>query len=118
VAKFTSPESNTAQRSNGRAWWANICFWGLPCRRDLICVARREDRHVWLQGKGGALKPGQGFVLLPPREGEDENSPAGYLSPLRQALIDNNKLHVNVVVCESDYRALKLGIEHLIPGEQ
>jgi hypothetical protein len=90
------------------------------CHAEGIWFALRggEDRHVWLQGKGGALKPGQGFVLLPPREGEDENSPAGYLSPLRQALIDNNKLHVNVVVCESDYRALKLGIEHLIPGEQ
>jgi hypothetical protein len=73
---------------------------------------------VWLQGRGGALKPGQGFVLLPPNWGEGENSPAGYIPPLRHALIDNNKRHVNVVVCESDYRALKLGIQNLIPGVQ
>jgi hypothetical protein len=35
--------------------------------------------------------------------------------PLRHALIDDNKGHVNLVVCESDYKALKLGIEHLPP---
>ena len=39
-----------------------------------------------------------------------ENSLAGYLAPLRQTLIDNNERHVNVIVCESDYRALKRGI--------
>jgi hypothetical protein len=42
-----------------------------------------------------------------------DDSPAGYFAPLRQALIDKNKRHVNVVVCEDDYRALKRGIEHL-----
>jgi hypothetical protein len=53
------------------------------------------------------------------REGGDtEESPAGYLAPLREALIDKNKRHVNVVVCESDYRALKRGIEHLPPAVQ
>jgi hypothetical protein len=52
------------------------------------------------------------------REGEDENSLAGYLAPLRQMLIDDNKRHVNVIVCESDYRALKRGIEHLPPPMQ
>ena len=67
-------------------------------------VRSREDR-AW-------------FVLLPPKEEEGKDSPAGYLAPLRQALIDNNKRHVNVVVCESDYRALKLGIEHLVPAVQ
>ena len=38
-----------------------------------------------------------------------------YPAPLRQSLIDNNERRVNVVVCESDYRALKRGIEHLPP---
>jgi hypothetical protein len=52
------------------------------------------------------------------KDGETEESPAGYLAPLRQALIDKNKRHVNVVVCESDYRALKRGIEHLPPPLQ
>jgi hypothetical protein len=33
-------------------------------------------------------------------------------------LIDKNKRHVNVVVCEEDYRALKRGIEHLPPALQ
>jgi hypothetical protein len=71
-----------------------------------------------LQGSGGALKPGQELVLLQLKEGETSESPARYLSPLRQALIDENERHVNVVVCESDYRALKLGIENLPPGVQ
>jgi hypothetical protein len=73
----------------------------MPRGFDLRCAAGKTAR-VWLQGKRGALKPGQGFVLLPPKQGEDDRSPAGYLAPLRQALIDNNKRHVNVVVCESD----------------
>ena len=34
------------------------------------------------------------------------------------ALIDDNTGHVNVVVCEADYRALKRGIEHLPPPTQ
>jgi hypothetical protein len=55
---------------------------------------------------------------LPPKEREGDNAPAGYLAPLRQALIDKNKRHVNVVVCESDYRALKRGIERLPPAVQ
>jgi hypothetical protein len=62
---------------------------------------------VWLRGKGGGLKPGQALVLLPLKSGENQNSPAGYLGPLREALIEKNKRHVNVVVCEADYRALK-----------
>ena len=68
----------------------------------------------WQQGKGEGLKPGQAFVLLPKKEGEGADAAAGYLSPLRQALIDRNGGHVNVVVCESDYRALKRGIENLV----
>jgi len=73
---------------------------------------------VWLQGKGGALAPGQALVLLPIGEGETDESPAAYRAPLRQALIDDNAGHVNVVVCEADYRALKRGIEHLAPPPQ
>ncbi len=41
-----------------------------------------------------------------------------YRTPLRQALIDDNAGHVNVVVCEADYRALKRGIGHLAPPPQ
>jgi hypothetical protein len=37
---------------------------------------------------------------------------------LRQALIDDNTGHVNVVVCEADYKALKRGIEYLQPPVQ
>lgn len=84
---------------------------------DLRCAAGKTAR-VWLQGKGGALKPGQAAVLLPLKEGETDESPAAYLTPLRQALIDKNTGHVNIVVCESDYRALKRGIENLPPPPQ
>jgi len=80
----------------------------------LRCAAGRTAR-VWRQGKGGGLTPGRAFVLLPPKKGETKDSLAGYLASLRQALIDDNKGHVNLVVCESDYRALKRGIEH-VPG--
>ena len=78
----------------------------------LQCAAGKTAR-VWLQGKGGGLKPGQAAVLLPPKDGETAESPAAYLAPLRQALIDNNAGHVNVVVCESDYHALRRGIGYL-----
>lgn len=89
----------------------------MPKGFDLRCAAGKTAR-VWLQGKGGGLKPGQAAVLLPPKENETAESPAAYVAPLRQALIDDNSGHVNVVVCESDYRALKRGIEHLPPMPQ
>ena len=73
---------------------------------------------MWLQGKGGGLQPGQALVLLPPKRDAAKDAPAAYLAPLRHALIDDNRGHVNVVVCESDYRALKRGIEHLPPPLQ
>ena len=95
-----------------------VALWvAMPTGSDLRCGAGKTAR-VWLQGKGGALKPGQAMVLLPVREGEDENSLAGNLAPLRQTLIDNNARHLNVIVCESDYRALKRGIMHLPLGMQ
>jgi hypothetical protein len=50
--------------------------------------------------------------------GAPDSSPAAYLAPLLRTLIDDNKRHVNVVVCESDYRALKRGIGNLGPGMQ
>jgi hypothetical protein len=84
---------------------------------DRRCAAGKTAR-VWQQGKGGGLKPGQAFVLLPAKEEEGADTTAGYLSPLRTALIDRNHGHVNVVVCESDYRALKRGVEHLGSGVQ
>jgi hypothetical protein len=49
---------------------------------------------------------------------QTECSPAAHLAPLRRTLIDDNKRHVNVVVCESDYRALKRGIGNLKPPMQ
>ena len=73
---------------------------------------------MWQQGKGGGLTPGQALVLLPVKEVETDDSSAAYRAPLRQALIDDNAGHVNVVVCETDYRALKRGIEHLPPPMQ
>jgi hypothetical protein len=89
----------------------------MPKGFDLKCGAGKTAR-VWLQGKGGGLTPGRALVLLPPKPNEDQNSPAAYLSPLRAALIDRNDGHVNIVVCESDYLALKRGIENLPPGMQ
>jgi len=89
----------------------------MPKGFNLRCAAGKTAR-VWLQGKGGALQPGQAFVLLPIAEGETEDSPVGYRSPLRQALIDDNTGHVNLLVCEADCKALKRGIEHLPPGVQ
>ena len=72
-----------------------------------------------MQGKGGALTPGQAAILLPIRAGETDQSPAAaYRAPLRQVLIDDNTGHVNVVVCEGHYNALKRGIEHLPPALQ
>jgi hypothetical protein len=35
-----------------------------------------------------------------------------------QAALPSNESHVKVIVCESDYRALKRGTEHLPPGMQ
>jgi hypothetical protein len=66
----------------------------MPKGFDLRCGAGKTAR-VWLQGKGGGLKPGGQAVVL---SGEDENSPAAYLAALRQALIDKNTRHVNVLV--------------------
>ena len=94
--------------------------WGtLRCGKgfNLRCAAGKTAR-VWLQGKGETLKPGQAMVLMPLRDGGNENSLVGYLVPLRQTLIDKNDLHVNVIVCEADYRALKRGIHHLPPPLQ
>jgi hypothetical protein len=81
----------------------------MPKGFDPRCGAGKTAR-VWLQFKGGGLKPGQAPVLLPLKDGETSESPAAYIAPLRQVLIDKNTGHVNVVVCESDYRALKRGI--------
>ena len=47
----------------------------MPKGFDLRCAAGKTAR-VWLQGKGGGLKPGQAGVLLPPKEGETDESPA------------------------------------------
>ena len=84
----------------------------MPKGFNLRCGAGKTA-CVRLQGKGGALTPGNAFVLLPIKERETEESPAGYYTSLRQALVDENTSHVNVIVCDADYDALKRGIEHL-----
>ncbi len=89
----------------------------MPKRFDLRVAAGKTAR-VWLQGKGGGLTPGQALVLLPIQEAETDDSPVAYRAPLRQALVDDNTGHVNIVVCEVDYKALKRGIEHLPPPMQ
>jgi hypothetical protein len=75
---------------------------------DLRSAAGKTAR-VWQQARGGML-------LFLAKEGETEDSVAGYRAPLRTALVDDNGGHVNVVVCESDHAALKLGIENLVPS--
>lgn len=89
----------------------------MPKGFNLRCAAGKSAR-VWLQGKGGALTPGHALVPLPVQEGETDESSAAYRAPLRQALIDDNEGHVNLVVCEQDFNALKRGIEHLPPPPQ
>jgi hypothetical protein len=84
---------------------------------DLWCSAGKTA-SVWLQGNGGSIKPGEALVLLPPQSKETPESLVAYTAPLRHALIDGNKGHVNLIVCESDYEALKHGIEHLPPMPQ
>jgi hypothetical protein len=74
---------------------------------DLQCGAGKTAR-VWLQGRGGGLKPGQAMVLLPVKEGENPQSPGAYFAPLRTALIEENRGHVNVVVCEEDWHVRML----------
>jgi hypothetical protein len=86
----------------------------MPKGFDLRCAAGKIAR-VRQQGMGGMLSPGMALVLLPVQE-ETEDSQAGYVTELRTALIDDNDGFINVVVCESDYRALKRGIENVVPG--
>ena len=68
------------------------------------------------KGRVAGLKLAKRAVAADGRENEE--SPVAYRTPLRQALIDDNAGHVNVVVCEADYRALKRGIGHLAPPPQ
>jgi hypothetical protein len=72
----------------------------MPKGFNLRCAAGKTAR-VWPQGKGGALTPGQALVLLPLQNGDIDDSPVAYRAPLRQALIDDNTGHVNIVVCET-----------------
>jgi hypothetical protein len=89
----------------------------MPKGFEMRCGACKIAR-VWLHGKGRGLQTGRAFVLLPAKEGKGETASAGYLSPLRQALIERNPGRVQVFVCESDYRTLKRGIDSLSPGVQ
>jgi hypothetical protein len=78
-------------------------------REDRACMAAREGRRA-------EARPGGGAIATEGRETDE--SPLAYRAPLRQALIDENADHVNVIVSEADYRALKRGIEHLPPPLQ
>jgi hypothetical protein len=89
----------------------------MPKGFDLRCAPGKSARD-WLQGKDGGLMSGQALVLFPVKQGETENSSTAYFAPLWKALIDKNERHLNIVVCESDYRALKRGIKHLQPPLQ
>ena len=83
-----------------------------------VAFAAGKKARAWLQREGGKPLPVQALVLLPIAEGETDDSPVAYRSPLRQALLDDNAGHINLVVGEADYRALKRGIEHLPPPIQ
>ena len=89
----------------------------MPKGFDLWCSAGKTGR-VWLQGDGGSIKPGEALVLLLPQSKGPAEGPVAHMAPLRRALIDANTGHVNLVVCESDYAALKRGIGHLPPMPQ
>jgi hypothetical protein len=78
-----------------------------------FAVRRWKDRSRLAARQRRSFNPGNAFVLLPIKERETEESPAGYYTSLRQALVDENTGHVNVIACDADYDALKRGIEHL-----
>jgi hypothetical protein len=78
-------------------------------------VQCRKDRERLAAGRRRIDSPARRWSWLPPQSNETAESLVAYMVPLRHALIDDNKGHVNLVVCESDYKALKLGIEHLPP---
>jgi hypothetical protein len=65
------------------------------------------------EGRRAEARPGGGAIATEGRR--DRRVPVAYRAPLHQALIDENAGHVNVIVSEADYRALKRGIEHLPP---
>jgi hypothetical protein len=89
----------------------------VPKGFDLRCGAGKTAR-VWLQGDSGSIKPGEAVVLLPPQPNDIAERPVAYVAPLRHALIDGTTGHVNLVVCESDYKVLRRGIEYLPPMPQ
>ena len=74
-----------------------------------------KTARVWLQGKGGGRSLAKRRSYCRRRTERPPKSRVAYRASLRQALIDDNAGHVNVVVCEADYMALMLGIEHLAP---
>lgn len=64
------------------------------------------------------IEAGAGVCTVAAERRETESSPAGFTALLRKALIEHNRRHVNLVVCEEVYRALRRGIENLGPGVQ
>ena len=83
------------------------CSMALP--REFTACEQLKRCEKW--DGSGFCTPRQALVLLPMRQCETEASKVAYHASLSQALIDDNTGHVNVVVCETDYKALKRGIE-------
>ena len=81
-------------------------------------VQCREDRARLVAGRRRIDQARKALVLLPPQSNGSVEGPVAYMAPLRRALIDANTGHVNLVVHESDYAALKRGIGHLPPMPQ
>jgi hypothetical protein len=89
----------------------------MPKGFNLRCAAGISAR-VWLQGKGERSCPDRPWCSYLYRTVKPMTRRLPIARPLRQALIDDNTGHVNIVVCETDYEAPKRGIEHLPPAVQ
>ena len=81
----------------------------MPKGFNLQCPAGKTAR-VGLQGKGGGLKPGEAAVLLPPKEGETDESPVTHRAPLPA---DRHGAKTGVFLSEvRDYRPLRDCVEN------
>ena len=71
-------------------------------QRGLICSAQRGRPRVYGAREGRGLAPAKRRCCYPPKDGETDEFPVAISRPLRQALIDENAGHVNIVVSEAD----------------
>ena len=85
----------------------------MPKGFNLHCAAGQTAR-VWLQGKGGGLKNRvRRRCYCHRRKERPTSSPSPIARRCARRSIHENAGHVNVIVSEADYHALKRGIEHL-----